>query len=100
MNALYQFVTAIFDTLPNARISGTSQLYGLLQPACNDAATGAVIQAKGITFVENLTMGTSKNLTLAGGFDADFLTQNGYTTLQGTLTIGQGSLVVDHLIIE
>ncbi|MDO9308458.1 MAG: fibronectin type III domain-containing protein, partial [Deltaproteobacteria bacterium] len=100
LSTLYQSVTANFDILPNARIFGSPQVFGLLQAAYNNAASGAVIQAKGIPFIENLTTGISKSLTLAGGFDSIFSTQNGHTVLQGILTIGQGSLVVEHLTIE
>jgi hypothetical protein len=100
LNSLYQSVTATFNTLHNACILGSPQFYGLLQLAYNAAATGAVIQSQGITFTENLAMGISKAVTLKGGFDPTFSTQNGYTILQGSLTISQGSLVADHLIIE
>jgi chitobiase/beta-hexosaminidase-like protein/fibronectin type III domain protein/NHL repeat-containing protein len=100
LSALYQNVTATFDILPNARIVGSPQVYGLLQAAYNNAVTGAVLQAKGMSFAENLTTGISKSLTLAGGFDSNFSNQNGYTVLQGVLTVGLGSLVVDHLTIE
>jgi hypothetical protein len=100
LTSLYQSVTATFDTLPNALIIGNPKLYRLLQPAYIDSATGAVIQAKGIAFIENLTMETSKDLTIEGGFDPDFSAQNGYTILQGTLTVGLGSIVVDYLTIE
>lgn len=100
MNTLFQSVTALFEPLPNARILGNPHVYGLLQSAYNDAATGAVIQAKGLTFAENLTMDTSKDVTLAGGFDPDFLTQADYTILQGILSVGQGSIVLERLIIE
>ncbi len=85
---------------PNARIFGAPQTYGLLQQAYDAAASGAVIQAKEMVFVEDLTMGASKDVTLVGGYGADFSPQNGYTTLQGALTVGEGTLVADHLIIE
>jgi len=100
MNALYQSVTANFDNLPNARILGSPQLYGLLHPAFNDSSSGAIIQAKSVSFVENLTMDTNKVLTLSGGFDSIFSSQNGYSILKGSLTVEQGSLVLDHFIIN
>ena len=101
MNSLCQSLTATFDTLPNARILGNTKLYGLLQSAYDDASdTGAVIQAKGVTLVENLSMDKSKNLNIEGGFDPIFSVQNGNTILQGTLTIALGRVVLNRLTIE
>ena len=85
---------------PNVQIVGSPQTYGLLQLAYDAATTGAVIQAKVISFFENLTLdNSSTDVTLDGGYDPGFSTQTGYTTLQGTLTVGQGSLVVGRLTI-
>jgi len=85
---------------PNVKILGNLQPYSLLQPAYNDAVNGAVILAQGIIFSESPIMGTSKAVTIRGGYDPTFTTQSGYTTLQGVLTVGQGSLVIDRLIIK
>jgi hypothetical protein len=99
MNPLYQSVTAIFDTLPNARIVGSPLYYGLLQSAYNVASDGAVVQAKGVTFAENLTLNKSKAAIIKGGYDPNFSVQNGRTMLQGSLRISQGRLVSDHITI-
>jgi len=94
-------VTATFNSLPYVQIVGYPQVYyGLLQLAYNAAATGAVIQAQGIIFTEDLSLGNSTDVTLEGGWDPTFSTQNGYTVLQGLLTVSEGQLVVDHLIIK
>ncbi|GEM_PF-6860808 len=62
-----QDVTATFNFLPNVKIEGTSQLYGLLQPAYDAAPPAAVIQALGITFTENLNLDEAKSVTFEGG---------------------------------
>jgi kumamolisin len=94
-------VASSFVSDPYAQILGFPQIYyGLLQLACNAADNNAVIQVQGITFPENLTIGKSTAVTLDGGWDPAFSTRNGNTVLQGTLTISQGKLVVDHFIIQ
>ena len=100
INALYQTVTATFNTLPNARILGNPQHYGLLQSAYNDASTGAVIQAKGLLFNEELVLNKPRNISIVGGLDSDFAPQDSYTVLQGSLVISQGSVVVHRLIVR
>jgi hypothetical protein len=84
----------------HVRIAGSLQSFGLLQQAYDGAASGAVIQAQGIIFVENLSMVTVKDVTMQGGFDPGFSAQNTSTVLQGVLTVARGSLVADHLTIS
>jgi hypothetical protein len=100
LTSLYQSVTATFDTLPSVRILGSSKLYELLQLTYDGATTGDVIQSKGMTFIENLTMDKSVSVTFKGGYDSTFSTQNSYTVLEGVLRVKQGRLVVNHLIIK
>jgi len=101
LTTLYRSVTATFDTLPNARILGSPQLYGLLQSAYKDAdINGSIIQAKGVMFIEDLTLDASRNVIIRGGFDSDFALQEDYTILQGKLTINQGGATVNRLIVR
>ena len=100
MNSLCQSLTATFDTLPNARILGNTKLYGLLQSAYDVASGGAVIQARGITFTEELTTDRAVDLTMEGGYDSGFSLRNGDTILQGMLTVARGSVVLDRLTIK
>jgi hypothetical protein len=100
MDSLYRSVTATFDTLPNARIFGSPKLYGLLQSAYDEALNGAVIQARGIAFAEDLTMERPVDLTMEGGYDSGFALRNGDTILQGMLTVARGSIVLDRLTIH
>jgi len=100
LNQLYQTVSASFSVLPNVQIFGSTKRYGLLQSTYNDAAGSSVIQAKSMTFVENLALGSPKEVEIKGGFDANFSVQTGRTILQGILTIRQGCLRADHLAID
>jgi hypothetical protein len=85
---------------PNVEIVGNPQPFGFLQLAYDAASSEAIIQAQGLTFVEDLTLdNTSTDVTIEGGFDPTFSTQYSYTILQGTLTVAQGSLTVDYLSI-
>jgi hypothetical protein len=62
--------------------------------------SGAVIQARGIAFVVDLTMEWPVDLTMEGGYDSGFLLRNGDTILQGMLTVARGSIVLDRLTIR
>ncbi|MDA8413873.1 MAG: hypothetical protein M0023_08810 [Desulfobacteraceae bacterium] len=45
-------------------------------------------------------MDNATSVTLSGGWAPTFSTQNGDTVLQGSLTISQGTLSVNHLVIR
>jgi len=54
-----------------------------------------------VTFTENLLLDSAgKTVTIKGGYEPDFNNQNGVTTVNGTLTIKNGGLVVDRLVLR
>lgn len=71
-----------------------------LAAAYTAAPTGATIQARSLTFPEELTFDAEKTLSLKGGYDAGFNVSDGATTLDGTLVIGKGTLTVERFIVQ
>lgn len=51
-------------------------------------------------FSENLSLNRNVTVVIKGGQDCDFGSTTGWTTLNGVLTVGKGSLTVDKLIIK
>jgi len=45
-------------------------------------------------------MNGGKAIVLKGGYQADYLTRTGYTTIKGKLTIKNGSLRVDRVKVQ
>ena len=90
-------------TLP-AWIVGTPDYYATLSAAYVDVPnSGGTIEAQAVPFSENnnsFTLGSDKAVTLLGGYDSAYQSQTGYTQLHSTLTITEGSLVLDRLVIE
>jgi YD repeat-containing protein len=89
---------ALFNLIPRARIGATP--YGTLTSAFLAVGAGQVIEVKALTFVENLLLDRGLNITLRGGYADDYSGQTGYSELDGTLTIGSGSLVVDRIVVK
>jgi M6 family metalloprotease-like protein len=79
---------------------GATNYYQTLTAAYAAASTGNVIKARNIEFDEALLCGQSKNVTFNGGYGSGFVSQSGYTTLHGSLTIRYGSVKVNRLIIK
>ena len=79
---------------------GTFYYTGLFD-AYAKALTGNLIEVQGITFVGDLLLNRGIAVTLKGGYTAGFPTPaTGLTTLKGKLTIVNGSLNVDRLVVQ
>lgn len=95
-------VTATFNIMPNVRIPLATPVYfATLQEAFNAATGSAPIQARGMDFAENLLLNRDGfALILKGGYDTSFSPTSGMTYLDGTLTIGKGSLTLGNFAIK
>lgn len=91
-------VHAGFTAQDNVRVAAAS--YGTLNNGYQAASGGNPIKARDLSFLENLTLDKSITVVLEGGYAAGFFSRSGYTTLDGRLTVAQGSLVADMLIIK
>ena len=96
-NSAVVTVTTTVESLKPAKVVST--FYDTLTAAYGDSAAGAIL-AREYVFVGDLTLDMAKNVIIRGGYNADYTTQTGYTTMQGKLTIGKGSLVVDRVVIK
>jgi len=84
------------------RIKNTTKYFSTLQSAFDDPDSSSVnpVQALVDEFSESLALNQNKTVTLQGGFDSGFTSNSGLTSLQGTLTIQNGSLTVENLVIK
>jgi hypothetical protein len=93
-------VTVTFPYSPMAKVKSTNYRCDSLALAYGNAAALDTIYGRAVTFTENFTLSGTKAFTLLGGRDAWYQPLNAWTTLQGILTIQNGSLTVENLIIE
>ncbi|MDK9716487.1 MAG: choice-of-anchor D domain-containing protein [Trichlorobacter sp.] len=98
-------VTASFIMKDYVRLGTTAAIgatpYGTLNLAYTAAQDGNVIRALARVFEDDLSLDRAVNVALQGGYVSGFGgSRSGSTTLNGTLTVGQGSLVVDGLVIK
>ena len=93
-------VTAAFTYVLPVRNSGTQPAsFAQLQTAYNSVLDGGTMQARDFKFTENLVLDRNVNVFLNGGFDTNYLTSSGVSSLLGSLIIRSGSLTVDKLLI-
>ena len=102
-------VTAKFDTTPPFFLysaSPTPDNYrSVLQDAYDAAADNAVIQMQATVPAGGLTVtpASGKTVTIKGGYDADFSPNPGstsFTTIQGKVTLQNGTLRVERVKIK
>lgn len=92
-------VTAGFAAAPKTKVGILG--FETLTLAYAGVTSDPVIKARDITFSENLNLNRSIAVTLRGGMDANFSPLVGaYTSLQGQLTVGSGSLTVENIVIK
>ena len=92
-------VTATFTSLQPVHIANGSY-YASLQSAYGAAATTSTIQTQAVTLTGNFSANSTKNITLGGGYNSNYSSNNGYTIMAGNLTLAKGTLTVDKLVIE
>lgn len=98
-------VAATFNLAPLVKNRQTDIPYGSLQSAYNAEQTldSHIIQARidGSPLIENLLLlNKSKNVTVRGGYDAGFGSVVGRTTVQGAVTVVNGSARIDGIAIK
>ena len=97
----------IYEALPSVRIGGPNPIYFVpptLQNTYGNTLSGTVIEMKsGVldatdTLIANDISG--KVVTLKGGFDADFISDNGMTNMTGPLIIRTGTVRIERVNIQ
>jgi hypothetical protein len=94
------YLTATFNPIPLLQIGGDPTVYQSLQTAYATTNEGSQLKVRNVTFSESLSLNRPINIAIHGGLDNDFTTVNGFTSLNGVLTLQKGSLVVDRLQIQ
>lgn len=100
-------VTASFDQQHKFKISGRGIYDDILQNIYNQALSGETIMAMSgvapsydVNLFLNMVAGSAINVTIAGGYDVDYQTSSGYTTLQGTVKVKAGKVVFKNIKIK
>jgi hypothetical protein len=85
-----------------ARIIGTSQYFSSLQDAFAESnlVSGNVIGCHDVQFEGPLVYDQNKTVTLRGGYDCGYSSASDNTSISGSLTIINGTLIADRIILN
>ncbi len=93
-------VTATFTPQPLAQLVGSVTPYLSLSDAYGNASNGSELKLRDVILSGDSHLNKAIDVTIKGGYAADFTTVDGYTTLQGIFSLEQGSAIVNNLIIR
>jgi hypothetical protein len=93
-------VSASFIPLPLIQIEGSTNIYLTFLAALIDAPNIATFKSRNATISENVLLDRLQDISLIGGLNEDFVTGDGFTVLNGTLTVRNGSLKVKGFVIR
>ncbi|HBG07986.1 MAG: hypothetical protein A2075_11030 [Geobacteraceae bacterium GWC2_58_44] len=96
-------VTAVFDSMPELRIFGsTTRYFPTLVAAYAAAANGGsiLLQGRAVELPGNFTLSRNVAVNFQGGYDGSFSNSSGRTVLRGVLTIRLGRLTADGLTVH
>lgn len=77
-----------------------TQYFDTIQMAYDSATEGNTIQVHSLEFTEDVTLDRNITTTLKGGYDCDYTTNPGYTTVHGLLTVSNGTVIIENLVIK
>jgi PKD repeat protein/subtilisin family serine protease len=103
MKSAANYITVSCPVLP-ARIlfpAPPPVYFSSLQSAYNSATSTATIQLQAVTLTESPDLNYDMDLTIQGGYDPCYTVNYGtYTTINGSLTIGQGTITIENVVIR
>jgi hypothetical protein len=94
---------AIQDTAyvsTNGLCSGHSPCSSNVHTAVTSASHPSVINITQENYTENIALAFDQAITLAGGWNANFTSDSGFTTIQGSLTITHGIMILENIILK
>jgi uncharacterized protein YbdZ (MbtH family) len=79
---------------------GKTTCYTSIQTGIDSAQSYATIAIDQEEYSEEVILDEPKVLTLKGGWDTDFLSNSSYTVINGSVTIADGTLIPEYIIVR
>jgi hypothetical protein len=93
-------VTQAGQTYGNTIQVGSTGAYSTIQSGYNAAVTGNTIEVQAGTYTANDIFNSNVSVSLIGGYNSGFTTSSSYSTINGTLTISNGTVTVGNILIQ
>lgn len=94
------YIAASACANPPVRVGGSSQYFPNIQNAFENAADGAKLQLQALDFSEEPILANNTSITLSGGYECDYSPTPVASVIRGSLTVGEGALILDRIEIK
>ena len=84
----------------SVRINNMAPGYTKIQDAYYAASSDQTLYIQDGTYLEHLFLNASKTIELVGGYSCDFSTSGSHSAISGSLTITEGTVMIDRLTIR
>ena len=85
----------------SVRIAGTTPVYySSLQAAYDNADGGETIQSHDAVFTEDIAFDLDKSVFFEGGYDCDYTSVTGKTTVYGNMSVSNGMVTIQNGMLE
>jgi hypothetical protein len=71
-----------------------------IQNGIASASIPATIKITGETYIEDILLDFSREITVQGGWDTNFTSSSSYTTIHGSITITDGTMIIENIILQ
>lgn len=94
------YITATACVNQPVRIEGSDGSFTKIQTAFNNANSEDTIELQALDFTENPALTNGASVTLKGGYGCDYSEIPMVSTINGQMTIGNGAVTFDRIIIR
>ncbi len=84
----------------NGVCGGKTTCYTSIQSGIDSAQSDAIMEVTEETYNENVILDDPKVLIIKGGWDTTFTSCLSYTTIQGSVTITSGTMILENIIVK
>jgi len=85
---------------PAVQVLAGGSSYSSIGAAYAVIADSGLLQLRDIVFNEIVDFNRPVTFSLKGGYDADFIGNSDFTTINGTLTVSDGSVTMENIVIR
>jgi PKD repeat protein len=82
------------------KIGGTPYYYSSIQNAYNVTGNHQSVQMQGVGIAGDVNLQNDTIIEIKGGYGCDYSTNPGFTIMQGTLSISDGTVTIENVIIK
>ena len=96
----YTRTITVSESCSNLPVRRGSISYSTLQDAYDEALDGDTIQSLAVVVGTDLNLNRNVSVTIKGGYDCDYSTNDQKSKVNGPVTIRSGTVTIENVIIQ